>query len=713
MAVVVTTAESATSYVISGFAVDGGNASQNNVPKSPADLVTTRVSFPGDINTTYGTGWLLNNSATTNVALRGNTNAKINALYYTGMQMSIIADLAKFPLYAVSGQFQTDMVNLVSNFSTNAGGVTNNIYITLYDSVENYGASGTQMRLGPPLSGADAPTVGGGTGAWTLTLTYQSSSGSSIAGTQPVLAGDNIYLDEVTGVSFVNPALVIPSASASTTTGYFGRLSGPYQVTTATTVSGVTTFTVSTGSVQPFVLSNSAQTDIPTGLTPVPIGGWIKMDSAVAVARAQAAGFFPGGTSQTYRQALVATFLSVQSAVHTQYNKASVGLGLTGTNWSSANPTWNGATNTIDLSDWASALAASDFTSINLIAPYSSVFAATPLHKQLMWANAQLYGSYPKRFMVSSFDIYDPTNPKYKDQPRYDYYPGRGPVNSLSVYYGNLATAFSAFLSNVFTDGPMRTLTNNGLRAWSWYNDEYLNLTTYGDPAVNPATGVAKGAYSNSYVPLVNATNRYALPTFSASNQNATAQIAAPRAKTQSAAAWIVSGESNIGSATAQISHSESSTQTATAQVSHSESSIQTATAQISHSESSTQTATAQISHSESSTQTATATVLNSVSKVQFGTASIQPVGGAFVTATASIRNTTSTFQTATSKISVSKVNPLSATSRISASVQNPINATAKVAVHVVKQQPATAKIHTLLTVGHQNVGLVVQPALN
>ena len=696
---VVTTTESATSYVISGFAVDGGNASQNNVPKSPADLVTTRVSFPGDINTTYGTGWLLNDSATPNVTLRGNTNAKINALYYTGMQMSIIADLAKFPLYAVSGQFQTDMVNLVRNVSTNAGGVTNNIYITLYDSVENYGASGTQMRLGPPLSGANAPTVGGGTGAWTLTLSYQSSGGGSIAGTQPVLAGDNIYLDEVTGVSFVNPALFIPS-QGTPSTGFYGRLSGPYQVTTAATASGVTTFTVSTGSVQPFVLNNSAQTDLPVAtLTPVPIGGWIKMDSAVAVARAQAAGFFPGGTSQTYRQALVAAFLSVQSAVHTQYTKTSVGLGLTGTNWSSANPTWNGATNTIDLTDWASALAASDFTSINLLAPYSSVFAATPLHQQLLWANAQLYGSYPKRFMVSSFDIYDPTNPKYKDQPRYDYYPGLGPVNSLSVYYGNLATAFSAFLSNVFTDGPMRTLTDKGLFAWSWYNDEYLNLTTYGSPDVLPATGVAKGAYSNSYVPLVNATNRYALPTFSSSNQNATAQISVTGVKTQGATSWISLTQIKSQPATAQISVVKPKTQPATAQISISGIKNQPTTAQISVFRPKTQTAASWISISPAPFITANASIIH--------------VPLAQITATASIRNATSTLQTAISRISVSQVNPLSATSRISASVRNQINATAKVAVHVVKQQPATAKIYAPPTVGHQNVGLVVQPALN
>jgi hypothetical protein len=53
------------------------------------------------------------------------------------------------------------------------------------------------------------------------------------------------------------------------------------------------------------------------------------------------------------------------------------------------------------------------------------------------------------------------------------------------------------------------------------------------------------------------------------------------------------------------------------------------------------------------------------------------------------------------------------ATSRISISTVTRINATARVSKHVSKQQPATARIYTPRRVGHQNVGLVVQPALN
>lgn len=335
-----------------------------------------------------------------------------------------------------------------------------------------------------------ASTLTAATSAGTASFSYTGISGATFTGCTQLTALD--------------------TGSTITTSGY--GVATPFHITLSN---------APTASASNIELDFTLPTD--TGFTTAVLGGQLKTDSTTAVLHGTASTYpttgipaFPGSTSTAdYLAALTdittpatgrSNFASVRNAVKGAYNQATVALGLTGTQWNNANPTWNGANQTVSLAAYASALSVSDFYAFSLSSPYSSQAA---LYQSLQWASAQLAAAYPGlKQMVSWFDLYDPTSPLWKDYPLAAYAPSFAP----SIYYGNLSSAFSAFLASVFNNTQMRTLTNNGLFAWNFYNDDYLNIQDVGD----------------SYAALVNSTATYAVPQHSFAIQPATAFLVLP-----------------------------------------------------------------------------------------------------------------------------------------------------------------------------------------
>ena len=519
--------------------IDGGNAAGASVGRADVDLVTSFARSPGDMNPAYGSGVLVSSTV----------KAQAENLYSLGNQLALVVDLSSYPLYALTSQFLTDIEAVITALAGN-GPDYGELLVVLHDGVDGgtYGYQGSSTKA--YLTAPSAVTLGGSSGAWTATISYPSSGSGIPPGIPVVQSGDNIYLDEVVGITGLAPGedgaslptastlvdtpsngvavnsftgsgvLYLKDASGFSSSGtvthidpsygtavitYTGKsgntltgctttvltgstpgsnvlvtgdyvwqatsppifvdLSGPYTITgTPTTAGGVTTFTISTGATPVVALNPSVQV---SGATPM-FGGRLKTDSSTAIAHA-------GYTSTTYLTALLSGFASLRTTLGTTFATATgdvghlqVGLGLTGMNWTASTLTLPSSITT--------ALSSADFAALNLRVPMASWSTGV---QALRWAAAQLHGlTSSGQTMVSWFDLYDPTVPLYHD----------------ATHYTTLTTDFQSFLSAVFTDARMTELTGNGLMAWNWYNDDYLNTADYG----------------TSYASLVAATDRYA-----------------------------------------------------------------------------------------------------------------------------------------------------------------------------------------------------------
>ena len=522
--------------------IDGGNAAGSSVGRADVDLVSTFVRSPGDMNPAFGSGFLVSSTV----------RAEAENLYYLGNQLALVVDLSTYPLYALTSQFLTDIEAVVTALA-GTGPDYGELIVVLHDGVDGgtngYQGSTTQAHLTAPLSAVP----GGSAGAYTVTCTY-ASSGTGVPPGIPILQnGDSVYFDEAVGLTglaagadgaslptattLVTAAsnnvgvntftgagvLNVGDASGFTSTGtvvhidyaygtavitYTGKtattltgctttiitgttpalnvfqtgdliwqttsppefvdLTGPFTVSGVSTTGGITTFTAATGPTPVIALTPSVQ--VP-GATPV-FGGRLKMDSAAAIAHGDPLHSY---TASTYLTALLSNFGSVRTSLWSTFNAATgglgliqVGLGLTGMNWSSATLTLPSSITT--------ALGSADFAGLNLSVPMASWSTGV---QSLEWAAAQLHGlTTSGQTMVSWFDLYDPAVPLEHD----------------STHYTLLTGYFQSFLSAVFIDATMTTLTGNGLMAWNWFNDDYLNTADYG----------------TSYATLIAATNRYA-----------------------------------------------------------------------------------------------------------------------------------------------------------------------------------------------------------
>ena len=471
---------------------DTGGALSGPVGRAPVDLTSTWVTSPGDMNATYGSGYLVNST----------TRGQVNDLYALGMQQALVVDLSGYPLYALTSQCRTDLAAVVANFDAGGPPFTS-LYVVLHDGIENYGASSKPVYLTAPLGGASKPVLGGSAGAWTLQLSYQSAGGSAFPGCPVVQAGDSIYLDEVVGVTGLDTS-VTPNLPVD--------LVGPYVVqsspaVSSTTTGGVTTttFTVLIGAIKPAILDTS--TTDPSG-PGAPFGGRIKIDATHALAHA---GY---GSVAAYQTALAGVLGTTRTAVTGASSRATVGIGLTGMLWASGSIG-------IASSVWNTALAGMDFTAANLVGTYSQ---EATMVTALGNATAELHTTYGKPFMLSWLDIYDPASPLVHN----------------AAHYSNLTTAFTAFINSVFTDPSMTTLTAAGLVAVNFYNDDYLNTQNVG----------------TSYSDLVTKTGRYAQVqhfTNVAPAQPATARVSILPTPTLPATAIVRAGPAPTQPATGRV----------------------------------------------------------------------------------------------------------------------------------------------------------------
>ena len=688
------------------YAIDGGTAAPNAVGKAPVDLVSTWVRSPLEINRAAGVGALLSAA----------TAAQVNSLYSLGMQMEVIVDMSLYPLYALSPQFQTDLAALAANYSGGAGPY-GNLYVVLHDGVENYNGTdpitglAKKARMTAPLTAV--PGSLGPTGNF-VTITYQSSGGKAFVGTPVLQNGDTVYLDECIGlatfdsngnpcdlpttgftvngcstntgtgittfnaltgslvVSALNPAVVVLPQYNVTTTSASAICTVPngsggwpknlkVGATVASPTSGlvpsgttVTAFEVTptgptgsllfhltlsqnlTASASGIELDFTQPTD--TGFTTAVFGGWLKTDSVSAVLHGTASTYgasgipaFPGLTSTAdYRTALMSTFGSVRAALKTAYRATSVGVGLTSSKWTSSVP--------IDLSPWAAALALSDFSAVNVVGSYQSEAA---MAQSLGWAAAQLSAT-GLPLMVSWFDLYDPAAIVVKN----------------ADHYTNLTTAFTAFMNAVFIDSTMTTLTNQGLFAWNFYNDDYLNTMDYG----------------TSFNDLVRVTNRYAVLQHSQQRQTANARIQTTPAAPQQSNASISIGRSNPQSAVARISTGASAPQFSISRISLGGRSIQAVASRIVASQTSPQLATARVSVTAVSGQWANATIIR--------------IPLAFQQSTARIVASTSTTQQTAARISLI----LTAVQRTNAQLAAPVSSAQPAAARLVARTSATQR---------------------
>lgn len=633
-----------------------GGALAGPVGRASVDLASTWVTSPGDLNATYGSGYLLN----------ATTRGQVTTLYSYGMQQAIIVDLSGYPLYALSSQFQTDIANVVANFDAGGPPYTN-LYVVLHNGIESYNATGVRAYLPSPLGGTYAPTVAGSTGAWTLRLSYQSSGGSAFPGTPVVAIGDNIYLDEVIGVTGLDTT-VTPNLPTD--------LVGPYVVQASpapanTTTGGVTTtsFTILIGAIMPLVLDTS--TSDPSGPGPV-FGGRMKVDSTQAVAHGAPGIIGSTGTgtgftnNAAYQTALAGVLSSTKSAITGASARTSVGVGLTGMRWVSGSVG-------IGSSVWNTALSAMNFIGANLINDYTQEPAMVTA---LGNATAELYSVYGKPFMLTSFDITEPA--------------GTTVVHN-TAHYTNLTSAFTTFTNSVFTNSSMTTLTGNGLFAINFYNDDYLNTQNVG----------------SSYSDLITKTNQYAQPQhfYNVKSQPATARILVNPSLAQPAGAQILAAVTRAPQpATGRILATPRPTQPATAAVSVTPTPVQPAAARIATLITrAAQPTGARLIVTPTPAQPATARILLTVTRTP------QP-------ATSTLIIIPITFQPATGRIlASSSAPPQPAGARISLAITGPTQpATARIGFTPTPAQPAGARLSLVRTLPQSataRIGFTPTPA--
>ncbi|WP_344515037.1 carbohydrate-binding domain-containing protein [Dactylosporangium maewongense] len=167
-----------------------------------------------------------------------------------------------------------------------------------------------------------------------------------------------------------------------------------------------------------------------------------------------------------YPARLKAAYLEAAAAVRAEYAGARVALGFGGYLWGS----WGDR----DLSFWSDAIAASDFTAVQQMHACDYEHdGQSALVPQIQTSVRQL-GSYGKRVMISHFKLWGSPECQVK--------------------------AFTKFTETVLTDSSMAALTNDGLFAWNFMPDHYLD-----DPGpIRGASAGLIGRYSASLPPSLN-----------------------------------------------------------------------------------------------------------------------------------------------------------------------------------------------------------------
>ncbi|MEV8511766.1 carbohydrate-binding domain-containing protein [Dactylosporangium sp. NPDC051484] len=142
-----------------------------------------------------------------------------------------------------------------------------------------------------------------------------------------------------------------------------------------------------------------------------------------------------------YPERLKAAYLKAAAAIRAQYAGARVALGFGGYLWDSRGDR--------DLSFWSDAIAASDFTSVQQMQACDNEHdGQSALVPQIQTSVRQL-GSYGKPVMISHFKLWG------------------GPECQVR--------AFDKFTKTMLNDSSMAELTSDGLFAWNFMPDHYLN----------------------------------------------------------------------------------------------------------------------------------------------------------------------------------------------------------------------------------------------
>lgn len=154
-----------------------------------------------------------------------------------------------------------------------------------------------------------------------------------------------------------------------------------------------------------------------------------------------------------YPTALKRAYLSAVNAVHSAYSGARVALGFGGYEWSQQSPHR-------DLSFWRDAIGASDFTAVQAMQDCKSNVNGQNVLVPQIRASVRQLGSYGKPVMISHFKLWG------------------DPVCQVA--------AFEHFAGEVLTADSLDQLTADGLFAWGFMNDYYINGLPTSPDTVRP-----------------------------------------------------------------------------------------------------------------------------------------------------------------------------------------------------------------------------------
>ncbi|MET7426489.1 carbohydrate-binding domain-containing protein [Dactylosporangium sp. NPDC005555] len=164
-----------------------------------------------------------------------------------------------------------------------------------------------------------------------------------------------------------------------------------------------------------------------------------------------------------YPRRLKAAYLNAAAAIRAEYSGARVALGFGGYTW--------GSSGDRDLSFWSDAIAASDFTAVQQMHACDNEHDGQSALVAQIRSSVRQLGSYGKPVMISHFKLWG--NPACQ------------------------VRAFDKFAKAMFTDSSMGELTSNGLFAWNFMLDHYID-----DPGpVREASAALIGRYSASLPP--------------------------------------------------------------------------------------------------------------------------------------------------------------------------------------------------------------------
>ena len=150
----------------------------------------------------------------------------------------------------------------------------------------------------------------------------------------------------------------------------------------------------------------------------------------------------PGNTA--YETSLMQSYLNAVTAIHGIDPDAKVALGLGGYNWSSS------PSATTDLSMVTSAINASDFVAVQAMQECTN---EEQLENEVQASIAQL-SSFKKPIMVSYMKLW-----------------GNGDASPYTCE----TSAMSTFEAHIFNDATLSVLTSEGLFAWGFMDDNYIN----------------------------------------------------------------------------------------------------------------------------------------------------------------------------------------------------------------------------------------------